>query len=182
MLEIVREHDNERAAAGRPGAVYFLDQFVLNQWQLTKDCTTDDEKREQLVNGLRNSLRACGSLLLCSTAGPEGVGWECPAPFGRVWCLFEIHVAVMEHVRVIVRLAPKDMLEFRQALQRGGMERVKAVLAALDARNASASVAQDKAMILGNIEATVGIEAFNSRVRGSMLAEYKRIATSAGMR
>ena len=62
------------------------------------------------------------------------------------------------------------------------MDRVERALASLDARNASASVASDKGMIIGDIEATVGLEEFNSLVRSSMRREYKRIATSAGMR
>ena len=40
----------------------------------------------------------------------------------------------------------------------------------------------DKEMILHNIEQTVGLDGFNSRVGESMREEYKRIATSAGMR
>ena len=45
----------------------------------------------------------------------------------------------------------------------------------LDARDAEASVASDKDMILRDIETTVGMEEFNRRVRDCVLAEYKRV-------
>ena len=85
LLTMVLAHDSERTAAGEPHAAYFLDMFVLNQHQMTKDCTTDEDKHAQLVDSLRFSLRACGTLLLCCTSGPSGdAGWERPAPNERV--------------------------------------------------------------------------------------------------
>ena len=179
---MVREHDKERRAEGESPPIYFLDIFVLNQHQMTNGCTSDEEMRNQLIQGLQNSLRTCGTMLLCCTAGPDGVGWERPAPFGRVWCLFEIFVSIAEDVKVAVRFAPKDSSEFRQALTQGGMRRVEAALRELDARDASATVENDKVMILGDIEATVGLSEFNLRVRESMRTEYRRIATNLGIR
>ena len=73
------------------------------------------------------------------------------------------------------------MAEFHKALNKDGMDRVERALASLDAQNASSSVPADKQMILGDIEATVGLQRFNDIVRSSMRAEYRRIATSAGM-
>ena len=157
--------------------------FILNQHELTKNCTSDEEKRTQLIDGLRLSLRACGNLLLCCMPGPTGVpGWERPAPFARVWCLFEVFVAIKEEVTVIVQLGSHDMTEFRVALNTTGLERVNKVLAGLDARDAQASVESDKGMIMSDIEEAVGMEEFNRRVREGMLAEFRRIATRASMR
>ena len=178
-MTMIREHEQARAVAGEPPAAYFFDQFILNQWDMYKDCTCEAARCEELIDGLRMSLRACGTLLLCCTAGAEGVGWERPAPLSRVWCLFETFVAIVEEVKVVVRFAPQDMAEFRRALNKGGMERVHKALDGLDARDASASVESDKAMILGDIEATVGLDVFNQRVREGLLAEYKRTATLA---
>ena len=125
---------------------------------------------------------ACGTLLLCCSAGPTGApGWERPAPFARVWCLFEVFVAIVEDVAVVVCLGPADMTAFRKALNANGMARVSEALAGLDARDAGASVPSDKDMIMADIDASVGIEAFNERVRGTMLVEFKRISMSAGM-
>ena len=51
-----------------------------------------------------------------------------------------------------------------------------------DVRNAAATIPSDKEMMLDEIASTIGVEQFNGRVRGSMLAAYERIATTAGMR
>ena len=93
--------------------------------------------------------------------------------------MFEVYVAITEEVAVVVQLGANDMVEFQKALQRNGMERVHGALVALDALNAGASVPSDRDMILGDIEATVGVEQFNKRVQESMRTEYKKIATSA---
>ena len=51
----------------------------------------------------------------------------------------------------------------------------------LDARNAAASVQSDLDMILGQIADKTGMVSFNERVRGALLAEFKRIS-GAGLR
>ena len=135
---------------------------MLNQHQLSTNCTVDEFKQKQLIDALKFSVRACGSMLLCCTAGPTGApGWESPAPFSRVWCLFEVFVAITEKVGVTVRLAKKDEYEFRLALEQGGMRRVESALASLDAQKASAMVPSDRTMILEAIETSVGLDEFN---------------------
>ena len=85
---MLRAHDEQLEAAGEPKGSYFFDMFVLNQHLLTKDCTSDAVKQAELVAGLRNSLVACGHLLLCCSRGPSGKpGWESPAPLSRIWCV-----------------------------------------------------------------------------------------------
>ena len=84
---MLQAHDEQLEAAGEPKGAYFFDMFVLNQHQLTKDCTSSAAKQAELILGLQKSLVACGNLLLCCSAGPSGKpGWECPAPFARIWC------------------------------------------------------------------------------------------------
>ena len=84
---MLRAHDEQLTATGEPPGAYFLDLFVLNQWQMTKGCTSDEQKRDQLVDGLRESLICCGELVLCCSAGLTGkTGWEYPAPIERIWC------------------------------------------------------------------------------------------------
>ena len=51
LVQMIREHDRELVAAGGSPAAYFFDLFILNQHQLTKDCTSDEEMREQLIEG-----------------------------------------------------------------------------------------------------------------------------------
>ena len=100
-----------------------------------------------------------------------------------MWCLFEVYVAITEDVGVVVTLSENEEVGFQKALQKNnGLARVENALANLDARNASASVPDDKDLIMAKIEGGVGVEAFNERVRECMLAEFKRISTSAAMR
>ena len=182
LIAMIREHDNALVASGKPPGVYWLDHFVLNENGMADVQQDKEQWRRKIVTLLRTSLRNCGNLLLCCSAGSQGIGWERPAPIARVWCLFEVYAAILEDVKVIVQLAPTDMVEFQRALLANGMQRVERALESLDARNAGASVMSDKELILADIEADVGIAEFNRRVRERVLAEYKRVATSAGMR
>ena len=177
---MLRAHAAKLESAGEPPVFYFFDAFAINQHSFFLGSTDDEETQRCLIEGLRSSILKCGQIVLLCTRGPTGKpGWEQPAPLGRVWCLFEVFVAVTEGVKVVVRLGSKDMVDFQRALNMDGMARVSRALAALDARVASASVSSDKEMVLDDIERTVGFDEFNRQVRKSMLAEYKRIVVSA---
>ena len=93
--------------------------------------------------------------------------------------MFEVFIAITEEVKVVVRLTSKDMTEFRRAVYKDGDKCVEKAMAALDARNATASVVSDKDMIMGDIDAGVGIEEFNRCVRGCMFTEFNRIVRDA---
>ena len=70
---------------------FFLDTMAINQHTFFLGSTSDQTTQEELLEGLRFSLQACGNLLLCCMAGPGGEpGWMSPAPFKRIWCLFEV--------------------------------------------------------------------------------------------
>ena len=182
-MQILKARDRDRAAEGKPPGVYWFDNCVLNQHKFAKLDWNDPEQRQASIDALQYSVRACGTVLLCCTKGPtEAAGWESPAPFARVWCVFEIYVAITKQANIVLQFAPRDAIEFRKALQKDGMARVEKALAELDARAAGASVASDKEMILEEIETTVGVEEVNRRVRERVLAGYRRIAMSAGMR
>ena len=70
---------------------FFMDTMAINQHTFFLGSTSSQTTQEELLEGLRSSLRACGNLLLCCMAGPGGEpGWMSPAPFRRIWCLFEV--------------------------------------------------------------------------------------------
>lgn len=70
---------------------FFLDTMAINQHTFFLGSTSSQATQEELLHGLRSSLHACGNLLLCCMAGPGGeAGWMSPAPFKRIWCLFEV--------------------------------------------------------------------------------------------
>ena len=93
--------------------------------------------------------------------------------------MFEVFVAIIEKVKVEVRLASTDMTEFRRAVLKDGIGIVETAMAKLDAREATASVPSDRDMIMSDIDACVGFEEFNRRVRECMLGEFKRVALEA---
>ena len=181
VVSMAEQNDARRAAQGLGPGAYFFDLCLLNQHRLMRGAN-DDEKRAKLVEALRNCLIGCGHVLLCCAQGPSGVGWETPAPFVRIWCLFEIYKSLECGVPITIQLGAKEQSDFRAALNKRGLVRVETALDKLDAREAGATMEDDKRDILADIEATVGLEEFNRVVRASMRAEYKKIATSAGMR
>ena len=78
-----------------------------------------------------------------------------------------------------MQLAAGETQEFRKALHKGGLERVKAALEKIDARDAGATMPDDKTCILAEIEGTIGLEQFHARVRDALMAEYSRISKHA---
>ena len=57
------------------------DIFVLNQHQLTMNCTATDEGFQLLIDSLKLSLEACGRVLLaCGKGSGDAPGWAEPAP------------------------------------------------------------------------------------------------------
>ena len=181
VVSMAEQNDARRAAQGLGPGAYFFDLCLLNQHRLMRGAN-DDEKRAKLVEALRNCLVGCGHVLLCCAQGPSGVGWETPAPFVRIWCLFEIFKSLECGVPITMQLGAKEQEDFRVALNKGGLARVNAALDNVDAREAGATMEDDKRDILADIERTVGLDEFNRRVREGLKMEYKRIATSAGMR
>ena len=95
LVQILKARDRDRAAEGKPPGVYWFDNCVLNQHKFAKLDWNDPEQRRASIDALQYSVGACGTVLLCCTTGPtEAAGWESPAPFARVWCVFEIYVAI----------------------------------------------------------------------------------------
>lgn len=84
---MIGKNEKARKAAGQPPAYYFVDVFALNQ--VASDNQTPNMAQVNvglLVRDLRDTLLACGKMLLCCSAGPDGEpGWVKAAPLGRIW-------------------------------------------------------------------------------------------------
>ena len=92
-------------------------------------------------------------------------------------CLFEIFSAVRNDVPVTVQLGADDVLSFRERLNMGGgLSRVQEVLEDIDVRAARATVPEDYAMIMREIEETTGIDPLNALVRETLFAEFQRVS------
>ena len=81
-----------------------------------------------------------------------------------------------------MQLGAKEQEDFRAALNKGGLARVNAALDKVDARDAGATMEDDKRDILAGIERTVGLDEFNKRVRAGLKQEYKQLSTRASFR
>merc|ERR1712217_494802 len=101
------------------------------------------------------TITACGMLLIA--AHP----WEHPKPFSRVWCLFEIHTAWHHDCKIKLQFTPREKLSFFRRLTLN-FNSVKNDLGDIDARQANATVSEDKARILAKIEREGGVDSFNS--------------------
>ena len=94
---MIREHSKQLEESNSPPAFYFFDIFVLNQHEMTKDCTEDEGRREELTSGLKKSICTCGRVLLCCSSGPsQKPGWEEPAPISRIWCTCKIEKLLLD--------------------------------------------------------------------------------------
>ena len=80
-----------------------------------------------------------------------------PIVLSRAWCLFELYVAITSQSQVQMCFSPSDESGFFDALRAGRFD-AKAVCGTIDATKATASVAEDKAMITDRIEAEVGVK------------------------
>ena len=59
---------------------------------------------------------------------------------------------------------------------------MKAALDKVDARDAGATMEDDKRDILAEIERTVGLDEFNKRVRAALKQEYTQLSTRTSFR
>ena len=64
-------------------------------------------------------------LLACGKGSGDAPGWAEPAPLTRIWCLFEVYVALKESVPMTMTMQTSDATDFLTALGQGGMREVR---------------------------------------------------------
>lgn len=163
---------------------FFLDTMAINQHRFFLGSTNDQSNQADLLQGLRSSLHACGNLLLVCMAGPGcEPGWMSPAPFKRIWCLFEIYVALCSKLPIFFQFGDGDERDLRDQLNLGGGEaRINGAVSAICAEHAQASVASDRAFILGVVHDEIGLGAFNDFIRKGIKREFAEISMLAAFR
>jgi len=139
---------------------YWFDIFVMNQHSTT-------EIGDDLLQNLRRSIEAPGKLLLLVDS------WRDPAPLARCWCLFEIYTAIQCGADIIMCLSRSEENSFTGELDSNQVE-LALQLQAIDAEEAEATVESDKAMIFGRIREEIGFEAFNAKLRDTLLAALQQ--------
>ena len=156
---------------------FFLDTMAINQHTFFLGSTSDKNAQDELLGGLRSSLRACGNLVLVCMSGPDGApGWMAPAPFKRIWCLFEIYIALTSELPIAIQFGGVDEHDFRVALHSsGGRKRIAGALTTIDAERAQASIETDRDHILAVVEREMGLLTFNEFIRDGIRREYSNI-------
>lgn len=128
----------------------------------------DMEVRANLLEALQRSITCSGRLLLAIEP------WQQPTALSRSWCLYELYIAFTNNVKVSACLAAEDQWDFVQAL-RQGKGTVASILAAVDARQARATVVSDQEMIMSAIGA-VGVDMFNEFIKQRLTASLQLTA------
>ena len=161
----ILENFEERLPVQSTPRYYWFDIFVMNQHSTT-------EIGDDLLQNLRRSIEAPGKLLLLVDS------WRDPAPLARCWCLFEIYTAIQCGADIVMCLSRSEENSFMGELDSNQMELAQLVQA-IDAEEAEATVESDKAMILGRISEEIGFDAFNAKLRDTLLAALQQTVMAA---
>jgi chromosome segregation ATPase len=105
--------------------------------------------------------------------------WQDPVPFRRVWCLFELYIAITLSAKVIMHFPAEDALGFYSKLRRNeevkaGVETV-ALVPTIDAKQAQATMESDRERIFQEITDSIGMDEFNRQLQ-EYLEEAMRAA------
>jgi hypothetical protein len=144
-----------------------MDICCLNQHELFFNCTSEREKRIELVNALDEMLKAGGEVVLCVHP------WRSPLLLTRMWCIFEIYRCLALGIRVSAVVSPSDAEDLHAYVASGG-ELIDEVVG-LNTAVATASVPADRDIISRTITKTVGFGEVNSIVHKALLQEYLEI-------
>ena len=89
----------------------------------------------------------------------------------RVWCIFEQFKAGELKIQITMILPPDQDEDLKARLEEGksGFAEITDNLSKINAETAEASVEQDAVTVKSQIRSTVGFDAVNASVKGSML-------------
>jgi tetratricopeptide (TPR) repeat protein len=96
--------------------------------------------------------------------------WKNPLPMTRAWCLWEMLSTIVGKCKLDCVMPHRQRLDFNQNMieNPGMVESTIKTLEALDARNATAWMENDKAMIFRAIEDTLGFDGLNKAIKDQM--------------
>jgi hypothetical protein len=151
-----REHPSGK---GQQCNYYFVDQFALNQHEFAKDCT-QQEVEDMMLATLKESIRVPAQMICLLHP------WQDPVPFRRVWCLFELYVAITLGAKIIMHFPPKDAEGFYSKLQKNETDvDSKELVSMIDAKQAQATMESDRDRIFREIADSIGMEEFNRQLQ-----------------
>ena len=121
--------------------------------------------------------------------------WQDPVPFRRVWCLFELYIAITLSAKVIMHFPAEDAVGFYSKLRneevdvettpkrntrrlKAGVETV-ALVPTIDAKQAQATVESDRERIFQEITDSIGMDEFNRQLQEYLEGAMRAAAMEA---
>ena len=168
LLGALGEHTHKAVAAGKAAPHYWLDIFAVNQhtalppWKcetgMSDECPGCVAMGEDMMSleemtagrtdkGFERVINAECSKELLVLLEP----WFAPRPTTRVWCLYEILLAIMARKKLTVLSPPGEKHDLESALLED-LEKVQQVVGAISAEKAEATMEADRTKIFAAIQ------------------------------
>jgi hypothetical protein len=152
---------------------YFVDQFALNQHAFAKDCT-QKQTEDMMLATLKESIRVPAQMICLLHP------WQDPVPFRRVWCLFELYIAITLGAKVIMHFPPEDAKGFYSKLRsEEAVGKSTALVPTIAAKEAQATVESDRVRIMQEITDSIGMDQFNAQLQEYLERAMRAAATDA---
>ena len=156
VLEVLLEKDD-----GNPNAYYWFDLFICSQHG------GEEKTFEWWQTTFQQAIINIGTVYIVMAP------WNSPAVIRRVWCLWEIFCTIKagKAVQFEICLPASQSLSLFEGIA-DNFNIILDTLLGLDARNAEAAQASDKAMIFAAIENDVGFDVLNNMVKDQLREWY----------
>lgn len=129
--------------------------LCLNQHRMTTIKSSDE-----LANEFRPRVLTIGRIL------PMLEPWDNAIYLTRAWCLFELYVAIGEHVKIDVILSETQHAQFEKAMTNVGYTAIDQAFQKIQSENATATRQEDLEAIRALVQQTPGgFEQLNATVR-----------------
>jgi hypothetical protein len=150
---------------------YFIDQFCLDQNVMTSGAALLSKKamQREIVAKLKQSIEVPGRVLMLLHP------WHTPVVLSRAWCLFEAYTAIRSGSALQMFFAPQDEKGMFDALDHGAFD-ARAMCEGVDAAQATASLADDRDMILAEIKEHIGLAEYNQQLRQFLIEQLSSVA------
>jgi len=176
IVEALQKFEHEHPPSkGQQCNYYFVDQFALNQHEFAKDCT-QKQIEDMMLATLKESIRVPAQMICLLHP------WQDPVPFRRVWCLFELYIAITLSAKVIMHFPAEDAVGFYSKLRN---EEVKAdvetvaLVPTIDAKQAQATMESDRERIFQEITDSIGMDEFNRQLQEYLEGAMRAAAMEA---
>jgi hypothetical protein len=194
IVEALQKFEHEHPPSkGQQCNYYFVDQFALNQHEFAKDCT-QKQVEDMMLATLKESIRVPAQMICLLHP------WQDPVPFRRMWCLFEMYIAITLGAKISMHFPAEDAAGFYAKLQKDEADveitpkrntrrlntdlEAVALVPTIDANQAQATVESDRERIFQEITDSIGIDEFNRQLQehleGAMRAAAMEVLLQRG--